>query len=212
MFSERTCLSCLNRSIFSSQTHFKWAFLATCISYFCLCWSQIMIPVDRCLLFALLQLRRGCWRKAVELSHCLFQADYNSGAPAVVASQMLTNKSKHPAHNSVTWGSLFKNLQDWCKATANVLESQHYPETTVSLKISIHVAVRKACLDLCQQSHVAQVPASKSSEEICNLFCGYPQRHCLCEWKNIVCKMAFCIFLKSSVAHQCLLFAKDKKS
>lgn len=183
MFSERTCLSCLNRSIFSSQTHFKWAFLATCISYFCLCWSQIMIPVDRCLLFALLQLRRGCWRKAVELSHCLFQADYNSGAPAVVASQMLTNKSKHPAHNSVTWGSLFKNLQAWCKTTANVLESQHYSETTVSLKISI-----------------------------CNLFCGYPQRHCLCEWKNIVCKMAFCIFLKPSVAHQCLLFAKDKKS
>lgn len=181
MFSERTCLSYLNRSIFSSQTCFKWAFLATCISYFCLCWSQIMIPVDKCLLFALLQLRRGCWRKAVELSHCLVQADYNSVALAMVTSQTLRNKTKHPEHSSVLW------------------------------KISIRVTVRKACLDSCQQSHIAQVAANKSSKEICNLFCGYLQRHCLCEWKNIVCKTAVCIFLKPSVAHQCLLFAKDKK-
>lgn len=180
MFSERTCLSYLNRSIFSSQTCFKWAFLATCILISACAglksWFQWINA--SCLQYCCWG---GCWRKAVELSHWVVQADYKSVALAMVTSQTLTNKTNHLEHNSVLW------------------------------KISTHVTVRKACLDSCQQSHIAQVAANKSSEEICNLFCGYPQRHCLCQWKNIVCETAFWILLMPSVAHQCLLFAKDKK-
>lgn len=128
-------------------------------------------------LFELLQLGRMLMEGSRDVSLHLIQADYDSLTLAVVTLQMLTRQSKHLLHDSVTQGSLFSKTskpsarqQIVCWNHIIAQKQQH-----LLRKIPIHGDAWKACLDSCQQRHIAQVTVNSSGEEICNLFYSYPK-------------------------------------